>query len=180
MINNAVTLFFVRPERYIAGTLHGDSPFKYFSEPVKSELYARVARTGADKDGQINFDRTGRLAGNWFVPDLQPSATENFGNGSKHLAFVRDVADPDRIRISIGGSLAIAGAFYVEAAAPDPAEVSTATGMVRYQLFFAPQATQPAGTLVVQMLADDRIKVEAFQGASASGDFTDRALSYIR
>ena len=181
IINNAITLFFVRPERYIAGTLHGDSPLKYFSEPVKTELYSKVARVGGDKDGRIDFDRTARLAGNWFTSDLQPvSSTENFGNGSKHLAFVRDVNDPSLIRISIGGSLSIAGAFYVQAGAADPAEISSASGKTVYQLSFFP-TQQPAGVMFVQMVADDRIQVETFPpGTSAGAAFTSAALTYVR
>ena len=180
VINNAVTLFFVRPERYIAGTLHGDSPLKYFAEPVRADLYAKVSRTGSDKDGQISFDRAARLAGNWFIPDLEPSVTENFGNGSKHLSFARDVSDPGRIRISIGGSLSMMGAFFVQSGAADPAEVSTSNGVVAYQLFFTPQA-QPAGFLLARMLTDDQLRVEAFPNASVSpADFTDRALTYVR
>jgi hypothetical protein len=182
VINSAVTLFFVRPERYIAGTLHGDSPLKYFSEAVRSSLYAKVARSGGDKDGRIDFDLTGRLAGNWFTPDLQPlSATENFGNGPKHLAFVRDVNDPSLVRISIGGSLSMAGAYYVQPGAPDPADVSPASGKVAYQLYFVPQAQQPAGIMIVQMTADDRIQVQTFPpGTPLSADFTGAAVGYVR
>ena len=40
---------------------------KYFTEPARSTLYAKVGREGSDKDGKINFDQAGRLAGNWFV-----------------------------------------------------------------------------------------------------------------
>ncbi len=182
IINNAVTLFFVRPERYIAGTLHGDSPLKYFSDSVRSDLYAKVGRTGGDKDGRIDFDQAGRLAGNWFTTSLQPvSETENFGNGPKHLAFVRDVNDPSLIRISIGGTLPIAGAFYVQAGAPDPADVSPSSGKVAYQLFFAPQAQQAAGVMILQMMADDRLQVETFPaGTPTTAAFTSAAVSYIR
>jgi hypothetical protein len=182
IINNAVTLFFARPERYIPGTLHGDSPLKYFADPVKADLYAKVARSGGDKDGQINFDQAGRLAGNWFAPDLLPvSATENFGNGPKHLAFVRDVTDPSRVRISIGGTLSIAGAYYVQSGATDPADVSTSSGRVAYQLFIVPQAQLPAAMMMVQLLAEDRIRVEAFPaGTPLTTEFTGAALPYIR
>jgi len=181
VINNAITLFFVRPERYIAGTLHGDSPLKYFAEPLRNDLYSKVSRIGGDKDGRIDFDQAGRLAGNWFAPDLPPSATENFGNGPKQLAFARDVNDPSLVRISIGGTLSVSGAFYVQAGAPDPAGVSVDTGKVGYQLYFTPQAQLPAGTLIVALLADDRIRVETFAGnAPLSIDFTSNALTYIR
>jgi hypothetical protein len=181
VINNAVTLSFVRPERYIAGTIHGDSPLKYFADPVRGDLYAKVSRVGSDRDGQISFDVAGRLAGNWFTPDLQPSVTENFGNGSKHLSFARDVKDPGLVRISIGGSLSITGAFFVQSGAMDPVDVSVSSGIVRYQLLFSPQAQLPAGFLVVQMVADDRVKVEAFANTSTvPSGFTERALDYVR
>jgi hypothetical protein len=182
IINNAVTLFFVRPERYIAGTLHGDSPLRYFSNPVQGDLYSKVGRVGGDKDGRIDFDRSGRLAGNWFTTTLVPvSETENFGNGAKHLAFVRDVNDPSLIRISIGGTLSLTGAFYVQAGAPDPAEVSSSSGKVAYQLFFVPQAQQPAGVMIVQMMADDRIQVETLPpGTPTTAAFTSAAVSYVR
>jgi hypothetical protein len=48
-------------------------------------------------------------------------------NGPKHLAFVRDVMDPSLVRISIGGGVSLAGAFYVADGTPDPA----ALGYVR-------------------------------------------------
>ena len=108
-------------------------------------------------------------------------ASKNFGNGPKQLAFARDVNDPSLVRISIGGTLSVSGAFYVQAGAPDPAGVSVDTGKVGYQLYFTPQAQLPAGTLIVALLADDRIRVETFAGnAPLSIDFTSNALTYIR
>jgi hypothetical protein len=100
--NQAVTLFFVRPERYIPGTIHADSPLKYFQEPTRSTLYAKVARNSADKDGKIDFDRAGRLSGNWFLEGLPVADTENVANGPKHLAFVRDVEEPSLVRVGVG------------------------------------------------------------------------------
>lgn len=47
-------------------TLHTDSPFKYFAEPLKSQLYAKVRRNAPDKDGRIDYDVRSRLIGNWF------------------------------------------------------------------------------------------------------------------
>jgi hypothetical protein len=179
VINDTITLFFVRPDRYIPGTLHADSPLKYFDEPLRSELYAKV--TSAEKDGRINFDQTGRLAGNWFLPDLAASVTENFGNGSKHLAFVRDVNNPDLVRISIGGSVGPSGAYYVQRGAADPADVSPDTGRIGYTLLVNPAATIGAGTLIVEMIAADRIRVQAFpSGTPITSGFTDAALTYVR
>jgi hypothetical protein len=71
--NDNVTLFFLRPDRYIDMTSHADSPLKFFQEPVKSQMYDLVRRNDSDKDGKIDFDRPGRLAGNWFLDGLPPS-----------------------------------------------------------------------------------------------------------
>lgn len=180
--NNDVTLFFVRPDRYIPFTIHADSPLKYFAEPARTQVYAKVQRNGADKDGKIDFDRAGRLAGNWFVDGLPAATTENVENGFKHLSFVRDVVEPTLVRISIGGSVSIVGAFFVADGSPDPADVTTATGRVGYRLVnSSSRVGTGVGVLVVQMLADDRIRVEAFPaGTSTSADFSAAALVYTR
>lgn len=181
LIDDSVSLFFVRPDRYIDGTLHAASPFKYFDEPVKSQIYAKVGRAGADKDGKIDFDQAGRLSGNWFTPDLAAASTELFGNGSKHLSFARDVLDPSQIRVSIGGTLSISGAYFVQPGAIDPVNVSVGAGRVAYQLFFNTAATQPAGLLVVQLTSDTSLRAQTFPGAAPlTTDFTDAAISYVR
>ncbi len=179
--NEAVTLFFVRPERYISGTIHADSPLKYFQEPIRSALYAKVTRSGPDKDGKIDFDLPGRLSGNWFLQGLPAADTENVVNGPKHLAFVRDVTDPSLVRISIGGSVSLAGAFYVADGTPDPAAVTPATGLVSYRLFTDPlRIGSGVGLLIVQMLADDAIRIETFAGSATTASFTPAALVYVR
>ena len=179
--NDAVTLFFARPERYIPVTIHADSPLKYFQEPLKSTLYAKVRRNGADKDGRIDFDRAGRLSGNWFLEGLPVTDTENVANGPKHLAFVRDVEEPALARISIGGSLSVSGAFYVPDGTADPAEITPSTGVVSYRLLTNPlRAGTGVGLLLVQMLADDRIRVETFAGSATAATFTAASLVYVR
>jgi len=44
-----------------------------------------------------------------------------------------------------------------------------------------PQAQQPAGVMIVQMMAEDRIQVETFPaGTPTTVAFTSAAVSYIR
>src|SRR5580765_4767624 len=179
--NDAVTLFFVRPERYIPGTIHADSPLKYFQEPLKSALYAKVRRNAADKDGKIDFDRAGRLSGNWFVEGLAAADTENSANGPRHLAFVRDVEEPSLVRISIGGSLSVFGAFYVPDGTADPADVTASSGLISYRLLTNPQrAGTGVGLLIVQMLDDNRIRIETVPGGATTEEFSDASLIYVR
>ena len=180
--NDDVTLFFVRPDRYNVLTRHADGPLKYFAEPVRVQLLPKVKRNGSEKNGRIDFDQAGRLAGNWFVEGLGAAETENVQNGPKHLSFAKDTLEPDTHRISIGGTITAPGAFFVQEDAPDPASVSTATGRVAYTLYPSPaRNTSSNRVLVVQMTADDRIRIEVFPpGTPLSQDFTGAAQIYTR
>lgn len=68
----------------------------------------------------------------------------------------------------------------IDAAVPDPASVSPASGIVAYA--GTPTTGQiGAGWLLVQLLAEERIKVEFFAGArSAPGGFSAAAQEYVR
>jgi hypothetical protein len=179
--NDAVTLFFARPERYPTQTIHADSGLKYFQEPVRSALSALVNRSGADKDGKIDFDRPGALSGNWFLDGLAVADSMNVTNGPQHLAFVHDVQEPSRLRASIGGSLSMSGAFWIANGAPEFADVTPASGALAYRLFANATATSPVGVLVVEMIAGDRIRVETFTGnADGTPAFTEHSLVYTR
>jgi hypothetical protein len=181
--NDLVTLFFARPARYPTQTLHADSPLKYFEEPVRSSLYSRVHRNGADKDGRIDFDRVGALSGNWFLEDLPVDNSMNVANGPQHLAFARDVSDPAQLRIAIGGSLSMPGAFWLADTAADPADITPATGLVAYTLYGNPAVRTGAGAglLIVQMVTAERIQIETFPGSTAAtASFTGASLFYVR
>src|SRR5262245_1597388 len=79
LLNQSFTQGFINPARYNNDSLHADAPLKYFDEPLRSTLYGMVTRTGGDKDGEINFDRAGRLAGGWFLDGLPVQTSTNFG-----------------------------------------------------------------------------------------------------
>jgi hypothetical protein len=180
--NDAVTLFFVTPARYPTQTIHADSPLKYFQEPVRGTLYGLVRRSGADKDGKIDFDQAGRLSGNWFKEGLPINDSMNVVNGPQHLAFARDVWEPTQLRVSIGGSLSISGGFWLEEGVLDPAQVTPASGPVGYRLFNNALRTGPGdGVLIVQMVAPGRIQIETFPaGTPLTTAFTNASLFYVR
>jgi hypothetical protein len=63
----------------------------------------------------------------------------------------------------------------------DPADITSATGVVSYRLFTNPlRAGTGIGLLIVQMLADDRIRIETFAGSATTASFTDASLIYVR
>jgi hypothetical protein len=171
---------FANPRRYPPEALHADSLLRHFPAPLRRALYARVRRKGPDKDGKIDYDVPGRLAGNWFLEGLAERDSAGPGAGAKQLAFVRDVHDPAAVRIAVGGTLALRGVFAVPKGAPDPAGVSRETGTVVYPLL-DPRSGARRGRLVVRLVADDRIRVAAFPGARADATaFDDKSVFYRR
>lgn len=186
---------FSNPARYPASTLHAVSPLALFAEPVRRPLYARVRREGPDQDGRIDFDRPGRLVGNWFHESLAGSESSRgaLEIWSKQLAFVYDVRRPTEVRIAIGGTVAPAGTYAVPAGASDPAIVTADTGLVQYPLL-GPIENRPRSgdgqvgresepcLMLAQVLPDGRLRVQCFPGkapADVTG-FTDTACIYER
>ena len=190
VVNYGLTLGFVNPTRYggLGGyTVHTDAPLKYFKEPVRSALYAKVQREGPELDGRIDYDVSGTLSGNWFAEDL-PSTASMGGDmytGTRQLAFAHDARHPDRLRISIGG-LGLTGAWGVPSSTADFSSVTPASGIVTYRLIYpgdpgGPAGTQQAGLLIVQMLDGGRVRVEAISDpATTTATFTGRAEIYVR
>jgi hypothetical protein len=185
----------MNPARYPDSTLQTVSPLALFAEPQRTQLYDRVRREGPDRDGRIDFDEPGRLVGNWFHASLTPGGPAGGpGSGGKELAFIFDVHRPTAVRVSIGGAFAPPGAYAVQADAPDPRTVSVATGLVKYVLSEPPPRrgsgpggveaapTPPIGTLLVQLVGADTLKVEFFLGKGPSGveRFTAAAQTYLR
>lgn len=180
---------YVNRARYSRETLDADAPLRYFSEPLRSRLYARVNRFATDRDGRHDLDRPGRLVGNWFLEGTPEAGSLLPENWPRQLAFAYSNTHPGMILISNGGSLPLRNILAVQDGAPDPADVSVSTGMVIYRLYQKEppvsegnqKGTTQLGVLLVQMLDDNRIRAEVFEGATASPTaFTSAALVFTR
>ena len=179
---------FLNPARYSRDTRYADGPLRYFDEPVRSALYARVRRIGDDRDGRIDYDEAGTLAGNWFAEDLPPERSSIGGDmsvGTRQLSFARDVYAPDRLRVSIGG-LGMTGLWAVQPDAPDFTSVTPASGIVTFRLFptgepGGPAGTQQTGLLLVRLLDGGRLQVMAVPGTAApAAPFDPASPLYVR
>lgn len=172
VINDNAPLGFINPARYNDGeTLHADAPLKYYTEPLRSQLYARVQRLGADRDGAINFDKAGTLSGNWF---------SQFGNFP--LSFCYDTYDPSVPLISIGVGT-WQGVFGLAAGTTVPRDITVASGRVLLPLYGTRsgpgrQVSAPTFWMLVQMIDDTHIREEIFNKIPT--DFDNSALMFIR
>lgn len=173
VINDSLTLGFLVPGRYLGDTLHADAPLKYFTEPLRSQLYARVQRMGGDLDGRIDYDIAGRLSGNWFL------------GSSGVVAFAYDTYDPSSVRIATNVG-AITGVFGIAPGDPLPREVSMASGRVLYTLSRAITGPPKPGTggtiayMLVEMTDATHLRMQAFPAGAVPADFTVAAATYSR
>ncbi|MBM3501651.1 MAG: hypothetical protein FJX74_23610 [Armatimonadetes bacterium] len=187
-LNSAVVSSYINAARYSPESIHADSPLRHFGEPPRSLLYSKVTRFGDGLDGRADYDRPGRLSGNWFLEGTPVAGSLLPENWTKQLAFAYSNTHPSMILVSIAGTLPIVNLCAVQPGAPDPATVSTASGTVAYRLY---QKEPPVsegdgrgrllGVLIVKMLDDLTIKVEVFPGSAAeTAAFTPAARIYTR
>ena len=187
IIDFSKNLQYIHPERY-GWYAHSAHFLEYCSQDLREFLINKlgvpdrnVRRTAQPLWGKVDFDEPGKLVGNWFLQDIDQN--DPLAEWDKHLSFVYDVWDPQPIRVAVGGSLNIPATLYqVYGNTPDPADISIDDGQVVYKL----QGTEEYGetsvkaTLLMEMVDNETIKVEGFNGWVSNPVFTGEAKYYIR
>ena len=199
---------YVRNESYYSGEtgepskLFERDQFEYFDEPLRSALMDKSLRTVAPRGGTFIYDIDGTAQGNWF----RQGTRFLFPNWStvNHLALVTDPIDPSQLRVSIGDGFnndePMGTQWGVTGDEPDFSEVTTASGSMAFELrklnrcdrsappdsrlpeFYSQCSQQEAGTLLIQLLEDQRLRVEVFFDVSPASrpTFTENARVYVR
>ncbi len=145
--DTAVTLRgFVIPSHYYdeAWKIHTVDLFDYFVDSIRSELRGKSMRIAEPRGGKIDYDIDGRLIGNWFVENTGGyrggGVAANYWN--THLAFAYHHINPTQIMISVPNSgindqekcNVCFGLYGVKGNAPDPKDITSTTGLVKYEL----------------------------------------------
>jgi len=171
---------FINPERYDLKYICGTHFIPYCEESLKKQYLSKLPRTAEPRIGIFCYDKPGKLVGNWILEEFTEENPEVSWKAA--LAFAYDHINPSKILIGIGGYLVEKSATYmVHGDAPDPADVEPSYGKVIYHL--EPYDTNPDApkiTLLVQMINEERIKVEAFSGWVSNPEFTENAHYYTR
>ena len=165
----------IDPGRYADRAVYGDAPLRFYTDSVRSRLYAKVARTGADKDGRHDYDLPGRLLGGWFVEGT--SRAESANQWARQLQFAYLAEDPAVPVVAIGGTVATPGVYRLDG--PDPAQITAGNGVVVYRL----RTTRGAlwGSLVVQVQAGERLRVQAVPDNQTVTEFVAGTVTtYLR
>lgn len=199
---------YIVPQHYEAEAwrLYAVEPFSLYSEPLRSQLRARSIRRVEPRGGRADTDIDGRLIGGWFVEN-----TNGYGGLDQsmffrtHLAVTYHPYDGATAIISMGDFNGRALQYGVRGNTPDPAQVTPATGIVKYELMLygyydgatgrawdykaplenlrlQPINNETHGTVLFQMLSDRKMKFEAFPGKRSSEvtSFTANSIVYER
>lgn len=183
--------------------IHTVSPFDLYKEPLKSQLEAKSLRSAAPVGGKIDYDQAGKLIGTWFRQGsggYRGNDQQRYWDG--HLSIVPDYLDPTSMVVSTGNWQGVAKQFVVDTAI-DPSKVSRSSGMVKYELkdlnyvtadggswqsgtftrgIHPSQSGPVAGTILLQVLDGEKLKMEEFPGKKAVDvtGFTSAAQTYER
>lgn len=189
---------FIHPEMYKGEPwkIHTDDFFSYFDSSLKTAMLAKNPRTVEPRGGKIDYDLAGKLRGNWFKQgtggysgDESKKVGDGSGRGywSGHLAFFYNAFKPSQVNVSIGEfENGQPEAFAVTGNTPDPADVDSSSGVVKYELIQISQngtvGGKVRGVILVQVEAGEKLKVELFPGKTASQvtGFTSAAVTYER
>ena len=187
VLNDAIRAGYINPRRYSPQVMNADGPIKYFNETLRSQLYSKVYRVADGLDGRHDYDRPGRLVGNWFLEGTPEDGALLPEHWLKYLVFAYSNTHPSLILVSITGTLDLPGLYAIQTGGMDPADVSVTSGLVSYRLVQKePNVSEGDGTgrtvgvLLVQMLTDTQIRVEVFPGNSTAMQFTSGAKIYTR
>lgn len=179
-------LSYIHPEKYPLPMQHAISPLDNFTTDLKEFIFRKVKRISEPRGGKYDFDIPGRLSGNWFY-----EGTDGWTGSDGHknyLSFAYDVYDPQYLRISTGERLG-GGLYRIKNNAPDFKDISFSSGKIIFYLFSVREGDEffgralsqyIAGTLLVQMINEEKIKVELFDGEIKFPTFTNNAKTYTR
>lgn len=195
---------FVIPEHYETEPwkIHTVDPFKFYQGTLKNKLMSKVVRKVNPRAGKIDYDIEGTIVGNWFLDGTVNYKGKGSDNGYRdywkaHLTIAYGYIDPSQIRISIGADVGISdskhcnvcfGAYAVLGNKPDPQNVNSESGLVKYELMSrkGPNHEQVGdtslGTFLVQHLGNRAIRVEVFPEISPYdvSAFSGSAMVYRR
>lgn len=165
LLDSTVVHPFVAPQRYGPDLLNAIPPWTRFTPELRDHFHGISNVVGPDKDGAVCFDVAGTAAGNWFL-DGVPDSPDAYGlpaNWPKQLAFARDETDPQRWRVSIGGTITTASLFAIAVGDPEPTAITPALGLciIRVYTDLAAVGTMiPTGWLLVRMDAAGLLLIE--------------------
>ena len=184
----SLSLNILNPSRYPENQLFAADIYDYFKEPQLSEMTEIAARSAPPWGGKTDYDIKGKIIGNWFL-----IGTTEYIQWSRQLAIVYDHLEADRIILSDGSPMKDIPGFedpgapdvwWVKGNTPAPETIGVGDGIIQYTLIYGglvDEETKPIqGVMLVEMIDENRIKLEVFKGSTSENSFTSEARVYER
>jgi len=184
VINPARPQPFITPARYPDEMRYGDSPIRYFNEPLKGALMAKVQPSGLG-EGLLSFDIPGTLQGFWFLATVPISESMAEANREARLWFYYNDLNPvERLITYYSPELTLTG-DRVPNEEPVASQVTPASGVVSFHFSERvgefPTFENRVFVLLVEMLSATSLRAEAFDTTLVpSPAFTAGARTYVR
>ncbi len=177
---------FVNMARIHEGYAYAQSPIAQYPEPLRSELIARVY-TRSNPLGRLSYDMAGTAAGAWFLQGTPVSESLNVVY-SRNQLFLGLLQERDDIRIMTVGERwpGLQNMLVViDPGAPSWSAITAASGPVALKGWAldrdgSPQYGFPQGTLLVEVLTGERLRIEWFDTHAPVSAFTAAARTYER
>jgi hypothetical protein len=185
MQDNSVTHTFAKPDRHPPPYFHAANPLDRYPEPLRSQLLDLVYTTG-DPLGRLSYDITGTASGMWFAEGA-PGDDQVFTPPWVHThLYLGRLAERTSLRIVTTGEEW--GGYrlgMVDEEGPEWERLTAANGPVQAILWgeareFEPNLGQPQGSVLVEVLGDDRLRIEWFDTHEPVTAFTGNATTYTR
>jgi hypothetical protein len=179
---------FINQARYnqLQHYIHAQSPVAQYAEPVRSQLIQRV-NTQGDPLGRLVFDVAGTASGNWFLEGtpLNQTFTPAYAHAQMYLGPLQERPDISILSNEAGWFTSLLDIGIVDPAAPAWQQITPASGRVWLRLWqvtrdAGPDYDAPRGGVLVEVLPDERLRIEYFPTHSTQTAFTSAARLYER
>jgi hypothetical protein len=191
IVDKGLSLSFIHAERYPEPHRFAGYYFDYFTGSLEQQLLEITTRTIEPRGGKVDYDRPGRIIGNWFLEGtVLPGEFLPF-NG--HMSIAYGYLQGDQIVIADGfnrrpppddretsGSDEI---VWIVGDVTAPENIGMEHGMIKYEYTDERNTVGTVrGVFLIELIGPERLRFERFVGETAVtvNEFTLAARIYYR
>lgn len=174
----------VNMARIPEGYRYSFSPIGQFPAPLRAEMEALV-HTADDPLGRLVYDVAGTAAGNWFEEGTPADISFRFDQAHRQLFLGRLQVRYETRIAKPGWTEPAVGMVVIDPSAPSWEEITPTSGILSLKAWNVsregtPNYDYPRGTLLLEMLAPDRLRTEWFDTHEVVEGFTAGARVFER
>ena len=189
LTNYGIMHNYITPSRYPEPALHAQHPIDQYPEPIRSQLLTRVQSKSENRLGRLSYDVPGTASGSWFIEGSPMDNTPLEAGQDWRLLWLGRFTEFDESRILHVGEawdgMPDVINLVVDEVYPSWEEITPADGRFAIRLWrMASDATAnlswPAGSILLEMPSDDRLRIEWFNTHEPATEFTAASRLYER